>query len=50
MILQKWCIVHRTGIMRGKMRTITAISDEESDRILGIDSGFEDDVIFDDDD
>jgi hypothetical protein len=36
--------------MRGKMRTITAISDEESDRILGIDSGFEDDVIFDDDD
>lgn len=43
-------IKHRTGIMRGKMRTITAISDEESDRILGIDSGFEDDVIFDDED
>ena len=40
-------IKHRTGIMRGKMRTITAISDEESDRILGIDSGFED---FDDED
>ena len=43
-------IKHRTGIMRGKMRTITAISDEESDRILGIDSGFEGDVIFDDED
>lgn len=40
-------IKHRTGIMRGKMRTITALSDEESDRILGIDSGFED---FDDED
>lgn len=43
-------IKHRTGIMRGKMRTITALSDEESDRILGIDSRFEDDVIFDDED
>ena len=40
-------IKHRTGIMRGKMRAITALSDEESDRILGIDSGFED---FDDED
>lgn len=34
-------IKHRTGIMRGKMRSITALSDEESDRILGIDSGLE---------
>ena len=31
-------IKHRTGIMRGKMRTITALSDEESDRILGIEA------------
>ena len=35
-------IKHRTGIMRGKMRTITAIDADESDRILGIESGFED--------
>lgn len=35
-------ISHRTRIMRGKMRSITALSDEESDRILGIESGFED--------
>lgn len=35
-------IRHRTGIMKGKMRNITAIDTEESDRILGIESGFED--------
>ncbi len=33
-------IKHRTGIMKGKMRNITAIDAEESDRILGIESGF----------
>ena len=40
-------ISHRARIMRGKMRGITALSEEESDRILGIESGFEG---FDDED
>ena len=40
-------IRHRTGIMRGKMRNISAIDSEESDRILGIESDIDD--LFDED-
>ncbi len=40
-------IRHRTGIMRGKMRNISAIDSEESDRILGIEPDIDD--LFDED-
>ena len=40
-------IRHRTGIMKGKMRNISAIDSEESDRILGIESDIDD--LFDED-
>ena len=40
-------IRHRTGIMRGKMRNISAIDSEESDRILGSESDIDD--LFDED-
>lgn len=43
-------IKDRTRIMKKKMGTIATIDSEESDRILGIDSGFEDDDIFDSED
>ena len=43
-------IKDRTRIMKKKMGTIATIDFEESDRILGIDSGFEDDDIFDSED